>query len=241
MLALVFQCLIILRENSDWDWLQSGRCYRGHDYSGTNDSIFWMVGLSLFGLTLLLTLTPLEIYITTVMSSLVKLYEALKSTTRTRIQKLKTPQTFIHATTKDQLSLCFTLIIDTAVFLLLTFLTTLTWLLINFLSVWSYGEGFYAFEMLCYIAFGVWNTWDIIDLKLSNRLLVIGSELRWGFGQVLPTALVGGIAFSAFDGFSGEFVATPSSNHMAFFVHAFGLFLLWRVYTRSQMHRNASD
>ncbi|KAH8590576.1 hypothetical protein B0O99DRAFT_521104, partial [Bisporella sp. PMI_857] len=72
-----------------------------------------------------------------------------------------------------------------------------------FIAVWSYGNGSYDFEILCYFGLAGWNTWDIIDLKIMNQFLVCGSEAEWRFGQVLPTALLGLIVFSTIDIFRG--------------------------------------
>lgn len=54
------------------------------------------------------------------------------------------------------------------------------------------------------LGFAAWNTYDIIDLKLSNRPLLQSSESSWGFCQVLPVVLIASIIISILDAFTGN-------------------------------------
>ena len=82
-----------------------------------------------------------------------------------------------------------------------TVLAFVWWCILQFFSVWSYGEGFYPMEVTVYLGLAVWNIYDIVDLKLSNRALVIGSETSWGFGQILPMVVLLLVFFNMMDAF----------------------------------------
>ncbi|KAJ2981522.1 hypothetical protein NQ176_g1971 [Zarea fungicola] len=68
------------------------------------------------------------------------------------------------------------------------------------LDVWSYGEGFYPFSWLVYVAFMTYNTWGVASLVALNRSMVEDRELvTWGFGQVLPVIMLFSIVYAALD------------------------------------------
>jgi hypothetical protein len=48
-----------------------------------------------------------------------------------------------------------------------------------------------------------WNTYNVIDMKLSNMSLV-PDETAWGFGQVLLLALLGLILLNLLDSAQGN-------------------------------------
>lgn len=73
------------------------------------------------------------------------------------------------------------------------------------LDVWSYGEGFYPFSWLVYVAFMTYNTWGVASLVALNRSMVEDRELEmWGFGQVLPVVMLLSIVYTAVDVFVGK-------------------------------------
>ena len=47
--------------------------------------------------------------------------------------------------------------------------------------------------------------YDVVDLKISNEYLIEGSELKWGFGQVLAVLMMGMIIFNIADAVNGKF------------------------------------
>ncbi|KAF1975368.1 hypothetical protein BU23DRAFT_566918 [Bimuria novae-zelandiae CBS 107.79] len=71
--------------------------------------------------------------------------------------------------------------------------------IVQFASVWAFGSGFYLVEVLFYAGFWAWSFYDIVDMKLSNRYLIIGSENSWGFGQVYAVAAMGIFIFNFTD------------------------------------------
>lgn len=98
-----------------------------------------------------------------------------------------------------------------ASFGLASFCLCVYWLLVQFLALWSFGDGFYPLLTVGYIAFAVWNTYNILDLKSSNRSLIDGQENSWGFGQILPMVLLISIAYNVLDAFKGEEFLSPTN------------------------------
>lgn len=84
------------------------------------------------------------------------------------------------------------------------FCVLFVWLFIQFVSVMSFGNGFYPFFLFLYIVFNVWTTFDILSLKILNKPLIWGEEDMMGFGQVLPLVLMGIVVFNTVDVFRGR-------------------------------------
>lgn len=84
------------------------------------------------------------------------------------------------------------------------------WILVQWIAVWSYGDGFFPFTWLCYFLFNIWNTIDVISLWRLNQPLLSDEERNWGFGQVLPLAMLLSILFSGVDIWRGK--AAPYMN-----------------------------
>ncbi|KAI9774856.1 MAG: hypothetical protein M1840_000072 [Geoglossum simile] len=201
VLSVAFQGLALVRENGHWDPLQSGRCYRSGDHSGAGQARFWIVGVSVFALVVVLCFIPaIEGRIRLLSKKRTKVYGACKRWQKTQYDSLKTPISPSRSWIKRRLQI----IAGCSKLVFFVSLRTFFWLLIQFLSIWSYGEGFYPFEIVCYTAFAGWNTGNIIDLKVRNAELLEGLENKWGFGQVLPTALLGMVVFNTIDAFRGE-------------------------------------
>ena len=75
----------------------------------------------------------------------------------------------------------------------------LFWSFSHFITVWSYGSGYYPVLLAAEVGFAIWSTYDIVDLKISNAHLVAGEESIWGFGQVLPMVILSLIGLQAMD------------------------------------------
>lgn len=56
--------------------------------------------------------------------------------------------------------------------------------------MWAAGSGFRPAEVLVFLAFGIWNTSWIVDLKQSNEVLLHEVESVQGFGQILSLLLL---------------------------------------------------
>ena len=82
-----------------------------------------------------------------------------------------------------------------SVLLLLLFVFSLR----QFLAIWAFGEPTFL-SLLAYIGFFLWNTIDLIILKVVNRDLLLESQAEtWGFGQTLPLVLTGSVVFMIAD------------------------------------------
>ena len=203
VLGIVFQCIVNIRESREWFFLRSGHCYLSHDHTS---SWPWIVGTSIYAVTLFLTIIPftrpwVKTYLSVVHGMQKKLVEGWK---RSAIALHKS---YIYPVNRHDLSfmrafLCF--IFRIAHFALFSLCLTFFWLFLQFMAAWSYGDGFYPLLILFYLGFAAWNTFDILDLKLSNSSLIDGQESSWGFGQVLPMVLLITITYNAFDAFRGE-------------------------------------
>ncbi|OCL14737.1 hypothetical protein AOQ84DRAFT_351369 [Glonium stellatum] len=195
LLSVVFQALIAVREHNSWNSLKSGRCYvstgAGGDDYGQN--LFWLAGTALYAIVLILSLTSrtrtwLEANVMSRLEpSLIIMwgwatgsFDELKDYHHD--EKARSAQTTIGQAYR------------------ITFLTIKTisyglawftwWFLVQFLAIWSSGNGPFVVELVVYSIFAGFSTWWIVFLKVENRALVIGSESKWTFGQCLPLALL---------------------------------------------------
>lgn len=202
VLGSTFQCIINVREDRDWFFLRSGYCYISHDDSSTWP---WIAGTSIYAVSLLLTIIPatrpwVHEYLLIVHQTQGRLVERWKKSANA----LHT--NYLSLSSGCRLSPMRTLLRITfrmAVFGFSSLCLAIYWLLLQFLAAWSYGDGFYPLLFLVYVGFAAWTTFDILDLKLSNRALLNGQELSWGFGQVLSMVLLIMIGYNAADAFIG--------------------------------------
>ncbi len=69
---------------------------------------------------------------------------------------------------------------------------------------WFFGDGIYAIEVIFYIGMWCWAFYDVIDLKTANKVLLIGNEEVWTYGQILTVAMIGIIIFSTLDSWEDD-------------------------------------
>ena len=203
VLGIAFQCIVNVRESREWFFLLPGHCYLTHDHSSTWP---WVVGASVYAVALFLTLVPVtrpwvEEYLMAVRNAQSKLVDQWKNS----FSALQS-DTFqsIPGANRSSMRAILLVTFRIAHFTALSFFVVLYWLFLQFLSAWSYGDGFYPLLILVYIGFAAWQTFDILDLKLSNRSLVSGKETSWGFGQVLPMVLLLTVMYNAIDAFESS-------------------------------------
>lgn len=203
ILAMVFQSIINIREKQDWFFLRSGYCYFSHD---DTESWPWVAGASLYAICLLLNIVPasrpwVQRYhwgVRRMQGHLVKRWKkSVSALHASYVQPVNWSDVF------DLRSLLHT-VYRVASFGLTSLCLIFYWLLVQFMAVWSFGDGFYPLLTLGYIGFAIWTTFDILDLKLSNRSLIDGQETSWGFGQILPMVLLITIAYNALDALQGK-------------------------------------
>ena len=203
ILAMVFQSIINIRETQDWFFLRSGFCYFSHDDS---QNWPWVAGTSLYATCLLLIIIPasrpwVRRYLLGVRRMQGYLVKRWKKSARALHASYVQP---VNWSDVFDLRSLLHIVYGIASFGLTSLCLILYWLLVQFMAVWSFGDGFYPLLTLGYIGFAIWTTFDILDLKLSNRSLIDGQETSWGFGQILPMVLLITIAYNAVDALSGQ-------------------------------------
>lgn len=86
----------------------------------------------------------------------------------------------------------------------LNFPLFMEWCFLRFFALAAWGDDHSMAVTLGLFGFAAWNSYDLIDLKLSNSDLAT-DESGWGFGQVLPLALLGLILLNIMDAVQSEF------------------------------------
>ena len=209
LMSTIFQGLVAVRESRDWDPTVRGHCYvstglGGNDYG---QNLFWLAGTALYGLILLATLTSgsrnwldakvmrrLEPSVVTMSGWVVESYAD--------IQAYVASQDRLHHSRVRRVVTVAVMTVKTGSYAL-AWLTW--WFLVQFLSIWSSGNGSVAVELVVYSVFAGFATWWIIYLRIHNSTLASGSQDRWTFAQSLPIVLLILAAFYAADVWKGAF------------------------------------
>jgi len=201
--CILYGRALAAQDSEQWDPLVSGRCYRFHDQAAKNSDWFWLAGLALYALVLLLSLVnktkKMVIACSTYLHSgedklfeeCVRKWRHLRSPYPTP----KPPQTW---------KLRIYVVGAYTVFVGMILLTLIYSACLEFLSIWWFGDGLYVLEVAFYLGMWAWSFYDIVDLKISNRRLIVGKEMAWGFGQVLAVVLMGALVFNVVDGLGEE-------------------------------------
>jgi hypothetical protein len=203
-LAIVFNTLQAQSDRWDWDVWTGGKCYRSHDKSTWESEFLWVAGLSLFLITLVMQLTTVGEHL---VDSCFKLLDKCCKQVGKRCQaQLRDVSGYIFCLShpyamslRPRMVYVLVLVIEILLLAALTLCLGVLWSFLQFWTIWAYGEGSQAVQLCFYIAFGLWNTWYIIDLKIVNAPLLIGSESSWTFGQVLPIVLLVLVGFTILD------------------------------------------
>ena len=198
--GLVFQCYVIVRESQDWKFLGHGACYLSHDNS---TSWIWVVGTAVFAVSLLLIIIPatrwwVSTYIEKPDRGQRKFVDWQKNSFSALCDG------FPHRVTPSRLDDLYHKAVHLSKLALSSLSVTFYWLLVQFISIWSYGRGFGPLMIISYFAFAAWTTFDIVDSKPLNRALINGDETHWGFGHILPMVLMVAIGYAAVDAFAAE-------------------------------------
>ena len=206
VLLAVFTALQIRSEKQGWDFFESGKCFRYHDYSIPASSWLWVAGLSLYALILCLqSLFLLHPHGEKNWKAFTHVFpDKLKKAGKLCLDQADEVPPRFHGCLKPTASkkralAIVALLVTCSKLIVLTILLSLAWGFLQFWAIWSAGRGFQAVEVTFYAGFALWNTFDVIDLKLSNSPLLTGSEDLWGFGQVLPLYLLLMLGFNLFD------------------------------------------
>lgn len=194
ILIAVFQMRQNLKLWNEWDPFESGKCLR------TNDSSSW-VAVWFFYAGLLMTLVTLVI-------SLLRPGRRLLDQAS---DKMKVPTRWLGTCCMDYLDdfrnstniwdrIGIVLMILPTCFVLLLYGA-----LLQFVATWTASDAFRILDIVVYIAFSIWATWNIVDIKSSSKPLLVESESSWGFGQVLAVLMLLGLVVSSFGAAKGVF------------------------------------
>jgi hypothetical protein len=184
-----------------WDPFTPGRCYLlPLDRSGERQAWFWIAGLSMYAIVLVIRMLPIKQDFLEKVS-----FKYLDN----KINQYFTASKDFDIITRDKTNLDSTRGVEQTIFNLRRYRSlrvacqVLAFLVTSFLAVWSYGSGSFGIETVAIFGYLSWNTLDIIDVKVANLHLIDPpeSEMSWGFGQVLPMVLLVTILFSALDVF----------------------------------------
>lgn len=204
-LSLAFQIIAVLRENytwhgQEWEISASGRCYRSNDHTNIANSWLWIAGLLVYAVFLLLELRESSRVMVRIFGEdLIHWLDFVRRNERWKSGNEEMFRPLLEtAHQRPLLAVLGTMCWCIAEIIRLS-LKVVVFLVLQFVAVWSFGSGGYGVEVLVYIAFVIWSTFDIIDLKLMNKTLVIGEESSWGFGQILPMVLLAALGFGLVD------------------------------------------
>ncbi|PQE18914.1 hypothetical protein CJF31_00010425 [Rutstroemia sp. NJR-2017a BVV2] len=210
ILSIYYQIETTLEAANHWDSSESGHCYLSHEPSSTNSQYFWIVGITFEVLYMILY-------------SIHRIVQCLPS----RFQLLKNLSNSIAHTSKElteesrhgaanlrkKVRLSTQTLwtpLKTVVICLELILVGVWWFIWHVLALWAWGDSTSVTLVLGYIALAAWNTFDVLDTKLSNRHLVIGDESDWGFGQILPLGLLALICLDLLDIVNSKFLNESS-------------------------------
>jgi hypothetical protein len=195
VISTVYQTQILLKQTRQWDPFSSGYRYLYHDTSTTGSQWMWITGLALYSTYLFLYLTSLR---KDREGWLQETSDNFGEWVKKRYSKFwrwvlfddERPRMGPRHTKTFKVVSCIPLILN--------------WFFLQFLALWSFGDDESVLLILVYTGFAAWNTYDIIDLKLSNTSLLNGTENSWGFGQVLPVVLLALLLLATFDAAESE-------------------------------------
>ncbi|KAK8131825.1 hypothetical protein PG984_008263 [Apiospora sp. TS-2023a] len=184
-LSATLQAMILVKEYRYWDENiygneeLSGRCYLTHARDASD--WLWCVGTALFAIAMLLEIVSPD--------TDEAVYNAMSKVYRGIIEKLCGEMTgswysVWHA--QDWWSR----VLNTTAVAALGMATLVAWAIRQFFAVWAYGDGFYPVEIMFEAGYAIYTTWYMLDLRSADQELITSSENTWGFGQVLPVALL---------------------------------------------------
>jgi hypothetical protein len=175
VLAIYYQTFVYLREGKWHLWPEpdsiphndtAGYCYRFMDRANPDFSFyFWVIGQGLFAFALVLCLFPCTkrwnegwFIWTTVMT--LHLWGEMRASW----------DAFLKFKEKKGWTALQTAFCDFGMIRVVFYsaMVVLWFLLVQLLAIWSYGDGFYPLNWFCYLAFLVWNTFDLISLVAST-------------------------------------------------------------------------
>lgn len=171
LLAIVFHSLSNIRQWHNWDSEVSGLCYRSHEHSAEWLDWFWVTGLVIFAIHEFINFSSrscrkLDKFLTAIDKAVVKIDSRYT-------ERVGLITNLLHDISQSGNTLSWLKALSKLITILSTNLRRLVqflWFLSGQLMAgWATGHGKYGIETIIYIGLAIWNTFDIIDLKASNK------------------------------------------------------------------------
>lgn len=191
--------LVYYREYHEWDWLESGRCYR---YTpGFDVGIFVLVTLALYIFLLFAQLVyprasdAIDVAVSWYDEMEKVIMKILHDSSGCMRQEANALITKADIQSLPKLVGSFVLTITCVVIILVSIVLRLL------LSLCGLGVSHPIFEALVTLGVFIWSIFSIVDMKSKNEPLFIDAEGEsgWGFGQVLPVVLLCSLLFMGVD------------------------------------------
>lgn len=203
IMSCVFQGLVAVREANEWDPTVPGHCYVSSDLGGADygQNLFWLAGTAIYGLILVFTLTSwsrqwLDRNVTSRLEPSLSAMSVWVSESWFAIHQYRQSQDRLHHSHIRRFLTISWMLCRTASYAI-AWITW--WLVVQFLSIWSSGNGSFIIELVVYSVFAGFLTWWLIFLRVQNKTLVTGGQDRWTFASTLSVAVVGFAVFFAAD------------------------------------------
>jgi hypothetical protein len=240
VLSVYYQWFTIPRQHRDWDPLNSGFCFISHDKTGYTQNYIWITGLLIFAVYLFFLLLAgitsrsptwmdrLSIQTTYLENRYREKYErwiqstlnrpvpqGVGSAAVSRAQHTSlgpnNHQSAVSSTPTTERRFKSYKILHYIAWWVLNFPIFIEWGFLRYMELVAWGDPQSIIIVLAFFGFAAWNTYDLIDLKLSNTYLA-ADESAWGFGQVLPVVLLGLILLNVLDSVQSECLASMTSD-----------------------------
>lgn len=220
----VFQAIVIPRQvEGNWNPVESRKCYITHDESADNQQYMWMAGSFFYAVYLFLEMisglvgffghrvgdgneTWMEEVFIRVRRKDKRLQERYKMWVFWSLNRTDTQHELWldnYESSQQVITRRFPKGVHYPLKALLYLPLRIWWAGHQFLALWSWGDSESTLLVAAYVGFAAWDTYDIIDMKISNKHLV-KDEASWGFGQVLPVILLLLIFLNVFDAIDGK-------------------------------------
>lgn len=205
ILSIFYQVATTLEAANHWDSEESGHCYLSHEPSPTNAQYFWIVGISFEVVYMLFYSMRRIAELLSHKWPWLKGFLDFVANTSNYLSEGSHQRATDFWTEVEWRTRNWPVILRIVVYIIRR-LTRMIWhILWQALALWAWGDNGSVLIVLGYIGLAAWNTFDVIDTKLSNRDLVVGDESTWGFGQILPLGLLALICLDLLDILNSEF------------------------------------
>lgn len=196
VLSTAYQLIVILSQRHNWNPVKEGKCFIQHDKSKWEVQFLWLAGTIIYASYLGF------VGITGLLTGNVKFLKGLSSEAKKR------EATFLESFKGARRTLCERLLsykpLYVLVYLCFAIFLMLYDVMAIFFDILAWGNSKSPLVVAFYFGFASWNTYSIIDMKISNVGLVEEDEREWGFGQVLAVGVLGLVFMGIGDAWKGE-------------------------------------